>query len=90
MSSQQKISESTFKVNGTLLLITALLFWTVPGSLRAEEILLEDSDVITAPCKELKPYNNIEELLYQFYINKDSDCLFNMSAAELGGVVNKF
>jgi hypothetical protein len=36
-----------------------------------------------APCKGLKPYNNLDELLYQFYINLDSDCLFMMSTTEL-------
>ena len=36
-----------------------------------------------APCRGLKPYNNLDELLYQFYINFDSDCLFTMPQEEL-------
>jgi len=36
-----------------------------------------------APCRGLRPYKDIEDLLYQFYINLDSDCLFTMSLKEL-------
>lgn len=34
-------------------------------------------------CKDLKPVKNLDDLLYQFYVNLDSDCLFNMSTARL-------
>ena len=34
-------------------------------------------------CKELKKINNIDELLYQFYINLESDCLFTMPVEQL-------
>lgn len=37
----------------------------------------------TAPCRGLKPYKDIEDLLYQIYINLDSDCLFVMPIQEL-------
>jgi len=40
-------------------------------------------DISAAPCKGLQPFNNLDELLYQFYINLESDCLFEMPAAEL-------
>lgn len=42
-----------------------------------------DSTSEKLPCRGLKPINNLDELLYQFYINLDSDCLFKMSAEEL-------
>lgn len=29
-------------------------------------------------CTNLKEIHNLDELLYQFYINLDSDCLFTM------------
>ena len=34
-------------------------------------------------CRELKPVNNLDELLYQFYVNLDSDCLFQIPTAQL-------
>ena len=34
-------------------------------------------------CTDLKKVNNLDELLYQFYINLDSDCLFTMPLSEL-------
>jgi len=34
-------------------------------------------------CRELKPVNNLDELLYQFYVNLDSDCLFQIPTAKL-------
>ncbi|MDL2260078.1 hypothetical protein LJB99_04320 [Deltaproteobacteria bacterium OttesenSCG-928-K17] len=37
----------------------------------------------TAPCQGLKPFNNLDELLYQFYINLESDCLFETPVEEL-------
>lgn len=35
------------------------------------------------PCRALKPCENIDDLLYQMYINLDSGCLFKMPIAEL-------
>jgi len=34
-------------------------------------------------CTDLKKVNNLDELLYQFYVNLDSDCLFTMPISEL-------
>ena len=34
-------------------------------------------------CTDLKKVNNLDELLYQFYVNLDSDCLFTMPLSEL-------
>jgi len=66
-------------LSGTLLLAAALALCAVQAA-AAEEVV---SDPKTAPCKGLKPYNNLDELLYQFYINLESDCLFEMPTAEL-------
>ena len=59
-----------------------------PGVAQAEAgnngvAVADAGDISAATCKGLKPYNDIDELLYQFYINLDSDCLFTMSTAEL-------
>lgn len=51
---------------------------TMPGT--AEK---SDSASEKPPCRGLKPINNLDELLYQIYINLDSDCLYDMSASEL-------
>lgn len=69
-----------FKFSGRLLFIAALLLGSVPATAAAEEAI---SEAKTAPCKGLKPYNNLDELLYQFYINMESDCLFEMPTEEL-------
>jgi len=66
-----------------IMVMAALLLWSVPAASTAEESLPAATDPRTAPCKGLKPYNNLDELLYQFYINLDSDCLFEMSVEEL-------
>ena len=34
-------------------------------------------------CIGLRPYNNLDELLYQIYINLGSDCLFTMPVSQL-------
>jgi hypothetical protein len=60
------------KLSGILLML-AFLLCSVPVS----------SDFGEVMCKDLKPFNNLDELLYQFYINLNSECLFKMSAAEL-------
>ena len=63
-----------------LILIIALLLCAVSADAQAEEPSVK---VIAPPCKDLKPFNNVDELLYQFYINLDSDCLFVMPKEEL-------
>ncbi|MDR2947148.1 MAG: hypothetical protein LBV79_10450 [Candidatus Adiutrix sp.] len=89
MTSQtfQKRGKPAFALRGRLRLVAFSLFLLAfalacPAPARAaeEEAI---SAAQAAPCKGLKPYNNIDELLYQFYINLDSDCLFEMSTAEL-------
>lgn len=54
-----------------LLVVVSLLM--LPGQSMAEETM----------CRDLKPVNNLDELLYQFYINLDSDCLFTTPLSEL-------
>jgi len=49
----------------------------------AKEITLVPPEVRASPCQDLKPFNNLDELLYQFYINLDRDCLFEMPVEEL-------
>jgi hypothetical protein len=69
------------KLSGILSLIVALLTSSIPATVAAAEEAVLDAKV--AICKDLKPFNNLDELLYQFYINLDSDCLFKMPVAEL-------
>ncbi|MDL2260476.1 hypothetical protein LJB99_06365 [Deltaproteobacteria bacterium OttesenSCG-928-K17] len=70
-----------------LMLVAAVLVWANPvmgdEALPAEDASDVKADAKSAPCKGLKPYNNLDELLYQFYINLDSDCLFEMPISEL-------
>ncbi|MDL2260250.1 hypothetical protein LJB99_05185 [Deltaproteobacteria bacterium OttesenSCG-928-K17] len=70
-----------------LMLMTGLLIWGGPAmaevALPAKAVSDVEAALKTAPCKGLKPYNNVDELLYQFYINLDSDCLFEMPVDEL-------
>ena len=47
------------------------------------ETLDAERQVGNVPCRGLKPYKDIYELMYQFYINLDSDCLFKMPLKEL-------
>ena len=54
-------------------LLVATLFSLLGGSAMAEEKM----------CADLKKVNNLDEMLYQFYVNLDSDCLFTMPLAEL-------
>ncbi|MDL2260608.1 hypothetical protein LJB99_07070 [Deltaproteobacteria bacterium OttesenSCG-928-K17] len=75
------------KATGMLMLMAVLLVWggTAMGedALPAEVASGVEADAKSAPCKELKPYNNLDELLYQFYVNRGNDCFEYMSAAEL-------
>ncbi|MDL2260248.1 hypothetical protein LJB99_05175 [Deltaproteobacteria bacterium OttesenSCG-928-K17] len=64
-----------------LMLMTALLIWGGPGM--AEVASDAYAGAKSAPCKGLKPFNNLDELLYQVYINFDSDCLFKMPVEDL-------
>ena len=68
---------------GILLLAVTLLIASFPTRAQAEGVVATDSKEAISPCKGLKPFNNIDELLYQFYINLDDDCLFNMPVEEL-------
>ena len=51
---------------------------TVLFSLLGANAMAEDK-----MCADLKKVNNLDEMLYQFYVNLDSDCLFTMPLAEL-------
>jgi len=62
-----------FKLSLMQLVTASLLICMVPTISNAEESM----------CKGLKPFSNLDELLYQFYINLDSDCLFTMPVVEL-------
>lgn len=55
-----------------LLLTMSFMLWVAPAA-GAEELV----------CRGLRPINDIDDLIYQFYINLDSDCLFEMPVAEL-------
>ena len=66
-----------------LFLVAALLLCFISATAYAEDHAPAAVTEETAPCKGLKPFNNIDELLYQFYINMESDCLFEMSVEEL-------
>ena len=70
------------------LVMATLLLCSIPAIAVAEESPAAAADPRTAPCKGLKPFNNLDELLYQFYINLDSDCLFEISTKELEEVWN--
>ena len=63
-----------------MLLLTLLLIWSAPAVAAGEKDI---SGAAEMPCRGLKPFNNLDELLYQFYINLDSDCLFKMPMEEL-------
>lgn len=84
----QKRGGPSFRLSGILLLILTLQLCCVLATADAEETIPVTPDEPGSTCKGLKPYNNIDELLYQFYINLDSDCLFEMSTAELEKVWN--
>ena len=76
---QAKRGGRFLSLSGALLLAAALALCAVQAAAAEEAV----PDPKTAPCKGLKPVNNLDELLYQFYINLDSDCLFEMSTEEL-------
>lgn len=76
------------RAGGILFLAVALLFCSGQGAAVAEDVSQAVSVVDAFPCENLKPFNNLNELLNQFYTNLDSDCLFEMSTAELERVWN--
>ena len=59
-------------IKKTFLLATTLFFLPC-GNTMAEEKM----------CTDLKKVNNLDEMLYQFYVNLDSGCLFTMPLVEL-------
>ncbi|MDR2945561.1 MAG: hypothetical protein LBV79_02280 [Candidatus Adiutrix sp.] len=63
-----------------LFLAAILLIHPAPASAAGEDAA---SAAPAMPCKGLKPYNNIDELLFQIHANLDSDCLFTMPVEEL-------
>ena len=77
MTLRQKMKPSNL---GVVLLIVFLLVTFCSEPLRADQSIPEPE---STPCKELKPFNDLDELLYQFYVNLDSDCLFEMPVEEL-------
>ena len=83
MLSEKKCDKSSVKLCGMLLLMAALLPCLASATAIAEEDNSVTADLQAAPCKGLKPFNNLDELLYQFYINLDSGCLFEMPVDEL-------
>ena len=68
---------------GGMLLFVALVICLMPLSAEAEENSPRDVEELKKTCRGLGPFNNLDELLYQFYINLDSDCLFYMPVGEL-------
>lgn len=68
---------------GMLLLSVSLIICALPPNMQAEEVISETLNAKTTPCQGLRPFNNLDDLLYQFYLNLESDCLFEMSVAEL-------
>ena len=72
----------------TLLPVTIFLLFVVPKNALTEESVPKTEETGPVPCKGLKPYNNLDELLYQFYINLDSDCLFKLPVKELEALWN--
>ena len=67
------------KLNSMLCFLVALFIWAPAAAAGGEPV----SDKAPKPCRGLKPFNNLDELLYQFYINLDRDCLFDMPVKEL-------
>ena len=77
------LARSWYCFFGTLLLAMVCLILAAPANVFAEESVTANPEAVTNTCKGLKPYNNLDELLYQFYINLDSDCLYEMPEEEL-------
>jgi hypothetical protein len=69
-------NEAWFEVNS---LIPNKSYEKVSGALSEDASAMAKN----TPCRGLKAVNDIDDLLYQFYINFDSDCLFTLSIAEL-------
>lgn len=88
MSLNQKAGRLFFMITGMLMLVAALLVWGGPAM--EEESLPAPAEVAfdakSAPCKGLKAFNNLDELLYQLHINLESDCLYKMDPKELAKI----
>ena len=75
--SEQKVDS----VGETPLAVTPAVAETVQAG--AKENGSAVSDVNVHPCRALTPYNSLDGLLFQFYINLNTDCLFKMPVEDL-------
>ncbi|MDL2259638.1 hypothetical protein LJB99_02015 [Deltaproteobacteria bacterium OttesenSCG-928-K17] len=82
LSDSDKYRGGYFFKLAAMLLMAAWPFCFSQAAMAEENIPAAD-DYKAAPCKGLKPYNSLDELLYQFYINLESDCLFTMPVEDL-------
>ena len=73
-----------FKLAGLPLLAVAFLLGPSPAA-GAEESAAASTEA-TAPCKGLRPFTDMGELMHQIYINLESDCLFRMDPEELSKI----
>lgn len=71
------------KLNTASVFIIYLLAFPSPLIADDEKIGPALTEIKSTPCQGLRPFKNIDELLYQFYINLDSDCLFTTPVEEL-------
>ena len=77
------MSSSKNRLSGISWILAALLLCFISVSAYAEESAPVAVKEEMALCNDLKPLNNINELLYQFFINLDDDCLFVTPIDEL-------
>ena len=79
----QKLKKHSLKSIAMLFLMAALPLYSLSVAYAEQggDPKTWDSEVI--PCKGLKPYNNIDELITQFYLNIHSNCLSEKSVDEL-------
>jgi hypothetical protein len=69
-----------------LLLTATLVLCSLPSAVLAEKDVSVTSNEITAMCRGLKPFNNLDELVHQIYINLNDDCLFKMNPKKLAEI----
>lgn len=74
-----------FEFNRMLLIIAILLLFPTLATAEVQDTI-PTPDPKTAPCIGLKPFKNIDELLYQIYSNLESDCLFKMDPRKLAEI----
>lgn len=68
-------------------LVLCLLFCTnAMAQEQQQEQQQQEPQQTQQECKGLQKVNNLDEMLYQFYINLDSDCLFEMPLLELEAI----